>query len=92
MLLQFLIGHILDILSLDNGLYSMILLEGLLYQVNQHLYALLEIHHISFVILKDIRDDGSHYLAVALAVDCSQVDQLGHIEDPVVIDHLVVKL
>ena len=56
------------------------------------LYALLEIHHISFVILKDIRDNGSHYLAVALAVDCSQVDQLGHIEDPVVIDYLVVKL
>lgn len=69
----------------------MILFEGLLHQGDYKLDTLLEVLDVSFIALKEISDDFLHCFCVAFAVDCDYVDDLGHVEDPVIVDHLLVE-
>ena len=86
-LLLFLHGYLVNVVTHKHGADSLVLLKLSLHDSHEEVYTFLEVLDELLLIVKNIENDLLDHLRVALAVNGSHVNKLGHVKDPVVINY-----
>jgi len=87
-LLLFLHGYLVNVVTHKHRADSLVLLKLSLHDSHEEVDTFLEVLDELFLIVKHIQNDLLDHLRVALAVNGSHINKLGHVKDPVVIHYL----